>query len=42
MADMGHADVKWWLIIGEGEKLELQRRPRCDLAMFFVNGGFLK
>lgn len=42
MADSGQADVKWCLIIGDGGNLELQRRPRCDLALLFVNYKFLE
>lgn len=33
MRDLGQADVKWCVIIGDGENLQLQRRPRCDLAL---------
>lgn len=42
MADLGRSDGKWCLIIGKGEKPELQRRPRCDLVVFLLNSEFLK
>lgn len=42
MADLGQADMKLRLIIGDSENLGLQRRPRCDLAPLFVNYKFLK
>lgn len=42
MADLGQADVKLRLIIGDSENLELQRRSRCDLVPLFVNYKFLK
>lgn len=41
-ADSGRSDSNGGLIIGRGQTLALQKRPRRDLALLLVDGGFLK